>query len=158
MDGSRALEQITVWLAAGGRFGPIAHDVRPTQSESPSSPRGAGPGAGTGVDVLVGVVVEPDEDAPGGQLPVDDDDPDEHADFACSSVNGSLSSFELAHLHRREPSEPTQRYACDDLLSLSLEHDLLVPLLPAPELSPPPQAKETREIARRMQERVIMPP
>jgi len=135
-----------------------------TQSESPSpSPLGAGPGtgagAGAGVDVLVGVVVEPDEDAPGGQLPVDDDDPDEHADFACSSVYGSLSSFELAHLQRREPPEPTQRYACEDLLSLSLEHDLLVePLLPAPEPSPLLQATETMEIARKMQERGVMPP
>lgn len=110
--------------------------------------------------MLVGVgagVVEPDEDAPGGQLPVDDDVPVEHADFACSSVYGSLSSFELAHLQRREPPEPTQRYASDDVLSLSLEHDLLVePLVPAPE--PLLHATETREIARRMQEPGVMPP
>jgi hypothetical protein len=44
---------------------------------------------------------------PPGQFPLELEL--EHADFACSSVYGYLSSLELAHLQRWFASLPTQR-------------------------------------------------
>ena len=114
---------------------------------------GAGEGAG---DV---VLVDDAEGVPEGQFPVDVDEEVLQVVFACSSVYGYLSSFELPHLQRRSSPVPKHTYDSACWLELLLEHDDPELLPPPPPLSLLPQAKRAplTTVTAKTRLRMLMP-